>query len=204
LEVMREFTEKDIERRHNDMVHLTRQSQEEIAKGQDRLDKLLKVYSETTGNVEADMARVANAHATASEAAERAKEATDKLATLLNTLEKRNVLSSSDVESQNKSPATDLPKPIVYFQFAGFTREEAIAISKGIADAGWRLPGQVRIAAAANTNQIRFNPLDEKIAERLKRDADEALKKQGFNIVLTLQPNNIVKPGIPEIWIYKP
>jgi hypothetical protein len=53
------------------------------------------------------------------------------------------------------------------------------------------------------TDKIRFNPKDVDAAKLLKSDSDEALKELKIDISLTLEPNASVKPGIPEIWIYK-
>jgi len=106
-------------------------------------------------------------------------------------------------------PQTDACNPgvkgsaTVYFQFAGFTADEADKVREFLSKRGWKMPGQELTKNAMNTNVIRFYPKDKKTAECLKADADAALQAQGYSITLTLEPNPNVKEGIPEIWIYQ-
>jgi outer membrane murein-binding lipoprotein Lpp len=99
--------------------------------------------------------------------------------------------------------ASPRARSTVYFQFAGFARDDAVKISDAISKKGWQIPGQERTGGAVNTNQLRFNPKDAETAKLLKDDADAALQDLKLDIALTLQPNPVVKAGIPEIWIYK-
>jgi hypothetical protein len=102
------------------------------------------------------------------------------------------------------SANSDLPrKSTVYFQFAGFVREEAKSISEAIKRNGWSIPGEERTTLAINTNQIRFSPKDRTVAEALKADAERVLATQGLDITLSLSENPTVKEGVPEIWLYK-
>lgn len=197
----------DIVSRYDDALKI----KAEIDQEKDKLDTLIKQYRETTERLQVNVERVAAAQSTASDAVDRVEQARVELAALLenqNTiiqeLREKNVVSPSVVPIPPQSTATDTPKPTIYFQFAGFTRAEAVTISNDIAKAGWRIPGQERTSAAVNTNQIRFNTADRKTVEQLKKDADAVLQARGFDISLMLQENPKVKPGIPEIWIYKP
>jgi hypothetical protein len=99
--------------------------------------------------------------------------------------------------------ASEKRRVTVYFQFAGFKREDAVAISKTISDKGWTIPGAERVGAAVNTNKIRFNPADKQAAMFLLSDANAALQSLRRNIVLEPEPNSSIKPGIPEIWIFQ-
>jgi hypothetical protein len=99
--------------------------------------------------------------------------------------------------------ASEKRRVTVYFQFAGFRREDAVAISKTISDKGWTIPGAERVGAAVNTNKIRFNPADKQAAMFLLSDANAALQSLRRNIVLEPEPNSSIKPGIPEIWIFQ-
>lgn len=197
----------DIVSRYDDALKI----KAEIDQEKDKLDNLIKQYRETAERVQVNVERVATAQSTASLAVDRAERAMVELAALLknqNTiiqeLQKKNVVSPSVVALHAQSTVTDTPKPTIYFQFAGFAREEAVAISNDIAKTGWRIPGQERTSAAVNTNQIRFNSTDRNTAEQLKKDTDAVLQARGLDISLLLQENPKVKPGIPEIWIYKP
>lgn len=118
-------------------------------------------------------------------------------------LEKVEVLEPTRMK-ESPSANSSLPrKSTVYFQFAGFSREEAKSISEVIKRNGWSIPGEERTTLAINTNQIRFSPNDLPIAEALKVDADHALATLGLNITLSLKENSTVKEGVPEIWLYK-
>jgi len=99
------------------------------------------------------------------------------------------------------TPLPDVKKTTVYFQFAGFDRPDAAAISKSLQSRGWSIPGEERTTAAISTNEVRFNPADRQIAEQLQKDGNDVLKSYG--IELKLSPNRLVTAGIPEIWIFR-
>ena len=170
------------------------------------LDNFIKQYEEMNERVRINVERVATAQSTALQATDRVERAMGELSALLQNqktiiaeLKSNKVIPSSVEPVRPPSPVTYTPQSTIYFQFAGFTREEAVAISNDIVKAGWKIPGQERTPVAVNTNQIRFNAADKETAKRLKEDADTALQQRGINIALTLQENAKVKPGIPEI-----
>ncbi len=159
--------------------------------------------------------RLAAAQSTAQEAANRIsasakelKEMAEIQATIIQELKSRNIVQSTLTQRDLGSPiSVAAPRPTVYFQFAGFAREKAKEISAEIEKFKWTIPGEQRTTEAAkpnDTNQVRFNPADQKQAETLQHDANLALEKLGLNVRLALQKNPKVKQGILEIWILQP
>ena len=135
----------------------------------------------------------------------------DSLVSNQNTIVSQLKIIKADVpDNRVTAQATPLEvkrKIIIYFQFAGFVRSEATGISDKLRVAGWEIPGEERTPIAANkadTNQIRYNPSDAADAQRLKQDADSALRALGIPVDLKLQPYPKGPPGIIEIWILKP
>lgn len=116
----------------------------------------------------------------------------------------KNIGINTSIPVTPSSASTEPHRPTVYFQFAGFTRDEAERISRAISDNGqWNIPGEERTPKAVNTNEVRFNPSDRVFAEKLVQDANNALKKLGINIQLVGKENKAVRQGFAEIWIYK-
>jgi hypothetical protein len=94
-----------------------------------------------------------------------------------------------------------LGKPMantVYFQFAGMTREDAVAISERMQSLGWKIPGEERTGAAAGQNEVRYGAkADQEAAELLTRD----LKAAGVIRMGPAALNPKIKPGMLEIWV---
>jgi hypothetical protein len=126
-------------------------------------------------------------------------------------LENQNAIIAK-LQSINPSPVetkpiridqpTEKPKSTVYFQFAGFTREQAERVSQALKNRGWLIPGEERTVAAINTNQIRYHPEDIQLATALLADVNTAAAPLG--VALALRPNPKVTQGVPEIWLYRP
>lgn len=86
----------------------------------------------------------------------------------------------------------------VYFQFAGMTRGDAVAISNDLKALGWKIPGEQRTGAAARQNEVRYGaPADAQAAALLAAD----LRAQGQRRVTRAVQNRDIKPGTIEIWI---
>lgn len=88
----------------------------------------------------------------------------------------------------------------VYFQFAGFTRDAAVAISTDLKKLGWAIPGEERrLRQAAGQNEVRYTKGDDEArakAELLAADIRAMDQTQ-----VTAVPNDLIKPGTLEIWI---
>lgn len=121
---------------------------------------------------------------------------------IVSALNKANAKPDKIASITRTTPLADGKKTTVYFQFAGFTRADAMAVSNALQSMGWSIPGEERTTAAINTNEVRFNPKDVAIADRLRTDGNDALRR--YNIQLKLAPNNAITAGIPEEWIYRP
>jgi hypothetical protein len=93
-------------------------------------------------------------------------------------------------------------KGTVYFQFGGFSRPEAQAISAALKTDGWTIPGEENVPFSL-VNEIRYNPADEKAAALLVQDANKVLQDLQISRTLAAKQNNAVKPGIIEIWLSK-
>jgi cell division septum initiation protein DivIVA len=157
--------------------------------------------------------RLQNAQSAAQDAARRIGENAEQLneisktqSTILSELKSRNILQPTVVADVIKQATTAAPRPTVYFQFAGFTREMALEISKEIEKFKWTIPGQERTSLAADpktANRIRYNRADRADAEQLQKDANDALAQLKLNISLVLEQNTLVKQGILEVWVYQ-
>jgi DNA/RNA endonuclease G (NUC1) len=109
----------------------------------------------------------------------------------------RNAPTSDSVPSAQPQPETSRPKDIVYFQFAGMSREDAVKLSSGLKALGWNIPGEERTGAAANQNEIRYGTKSaEPIANRLVED----LKALGV-AKITAKLNPGLKQGPLEVWV---
>ncbi|MBW7974915.1 hypothetical protein [Bradyrhizobium sp. BR 10289] len=98
-------------------------------------------------------------------------------------------------------PIETSKKGIVYFQFAGYTKDDVEEVRKRISDAKWIVPGTENVQKNSST-EIRYNPADEAKATALKADVKDALRKLGITD-LPLSKEPLVKPGILELWIAK-
>jgi hypothetical protein len=86
----------------------------------------------------------------------------------------------------------------VYFQFAGMTREDAVALSARMQALGWKIPGEERTGAAAGQNEVRYGAkADQDAAELLAAD----LKASGVTRMTGAKSNPKIKPGTLEIWV---
>lgn len=91
------------------------------------------------------------------------------------------------------------PKQTIDFQFAGMTRGNAVALSEAMQALGWNVPGEERTAAAANVNEVRYNPgsvADKAAADLLAADLVAAGQA---NVVA--KPVGIIVLGRLEIWV---
>jgi hypothetical protein len=120
---------------------------------------------------------------------------------IVDALGKANAKPDKIAGVQQTAPLPDVKRTTVYFQFAGFERSDATEISRALRQRGWSIPGEERTTAAVNTNEVRFNPADQRIAEQLQKDGNDTLKSYG--IELKLSSNRSVTAGIPEIWIFR-
>lgn len=86
----------------------------------------------------------------------------------------------------------------VDFQFAGYVRAQAQAVSSALKALGWRIDGEERTANAAGINQIRYgDPKDAASAELLAADARRAGASPALRVVRVAE----IKPGRLEVWI---
>lgn len=86
----------------------------------------------------------------------------------------------------------------VYLQFAGMTREAAVAVGQGLRSLGWAVPGEERTSAAARRNEIRYgDPADADAARLLAAD----LRAEGLAQVTAVKRHPGIKTHILEIWI---
>lgn len=112
--------------------------------------------------------------------------------------------------ADNDPPSSDLrASSVVYVQFAGGERQRAASISKSLSTKGWRVPGEERLAAAADKHEVRyFHESDKKAAELLVLETNETIADAGFNIPLVKVIKSSVKSlpakGILEIWLEIP
>lgn len=86
----------------------------------------------------------------------------------------------------------------VDFQFAGYVRAQARAVSSALQALGWRIDGEERTANAAGVNQIRYgDPKDAASAELLAADARRAGASPALRVVRVAE----IRPGRLEVWI---
>lgn len=99
------------------------------------------------------------------------------------------------------------PETTVYFQFAGVAREAAQRIRARLAERGYTVPGEERIASAAGLSEIRyFFPEDEERARKLRADLAQVLSAAGYEETVTLKDFSDYKaakprPGTVELWL---
>ncbi|MBB2671531.1 UNVERIFIED_ORG: DNA/RNA endonuclease G (NUC1) [Rhizobium esperanzae] len=91
------------------------------------------------------------------------------------------------------------PRQTVYFQFAGMTRGNAVALSEAIQTLGWNVPNEERTPAASNLNEVRYNP---------RSTADKAAALMlAADLIAAGQENVVPKavadilPGRLEVWV---
>ncbi len=89
--------------------------------------------------------------------------------------------------------------PIVHFQFAGFTRNKAEAISQDLQALGWSIPGEERLREAAGKSEVRYAPNDD--GDRGRAELLAADIRALDWVQVTAVPNSYVRPGTLEIWI---
>jgi hypothetical protein len=171
----------------------------------DRIDELVKKQKDIMDALVIAQDRVTTALSKLAEAGTEVENISKRYNEITAELTAKKVIPASSFGPTPTTSAFSSPqaRSTVYFQFAGFTREEAVKISDAISQKGWQIPGQQRTGQAVGTNEIRFNPKDAETAQLLKDDSDAALQGLNLGITLTLQPNPIVKAGIPEVWIFK-
>ena len=86
----------------------------------------------------------------------------------------------------------------VDFQFAGFTRAQANAVSGALKSVGWRIDGEERTPNAAGFNQIRYgDPKDSAAAELLAADARRAGASPNLRAIRVAG----IQPGNLEVWV---
>lgn len=85
----------------------------------------------------------------------------------------------------------------VDFQFAGFVRAQAQAISAALKSVGWKILGEERTALAARLNEIRYgDPKDEAAAALLAADLRHVVGSTTVKVVRAAIP-----AGRLEVWI---
>lgn len=86
----------------------------------------------------------------------------------------------------------------VYLQFAGMTRDAAVAVGQDLRSLGWAVPGEEQTAAAVRRNEVRYgDPEDADAARLLAAD----LRAQGLTRVTAVKRNPDIKARILEVWI---
>lgn len=74
-----------------------------------------------------------------------------------------------------------LALPTVYFQFAGGSREQAVAMSRALQDLGYKIPGEERTPKAAGLREVRyFEANDRPAADKLAQNATQLLAQLGY------------------------
>ena len=105
----------------------------------------------------------------------------------------------------------DLSKAKVFVQFAGFVREDVVAISTALANDGWNVQGAnqggERLSAAAGLHEVRFfHSEDAGLANALASAVSAKMAGSREIVVKDLSNLSIaakVPPGQFEIWISK-
>jgi hypothetical protein len=95
----------------------------------------------------------------------------------------------------------------VYIQFAGYQRDQIVALAKALVAAGWRVEGAdrggERIAAAKGMNEVRyFNAADAERAAALVAATTAWAPDKRFQVIdLSASAYGQAAPGLLEIWI---
>ncbi len=181
----------------------------ELADAKTKVEELLKTLKEVSEASQSTRDRIVTAQSTTiAEVDLRYRELATKIAALQQAVVtdlKKGSLTSTTIEAVPVAQTTDTErKPTVYFQFAGFERTEAQAISNAIKKFGWTIPGEERTPAAVKTNEIRYNVENRAAAQQLEKDAQRSLRELNINIALRLRETKEAKSGFVEIWVYKP
>lgn len=91
------------------------------------------------------------------------------------------------------------PSQVIYFQFAGFTRERAGQVRATLQGLGWDVPGaERRLEDAIGLNEVRYNPdnADDTAAALLLAADIQAAGIPGAAAIA----NPLIQPGTLEIW----
>lgn len=108
----------------------------------------------------------------------------------------------AEIASRKEVPATSVNKSdyLVKFQFAGFTREQAQAISAELKEKGWRILGEERVADAARWDEVRYrDPADKLAAELLAKETNQTRR---VNAEVTAKQNSTIKAKELELWFH--
>lgn len=113
------------------------------------------------------------------------------------------------VEIAQATDANPRMHATVYVQFAGGRREDIQLISKYLLDAGWTVPGEERLGAAAGKREVRyFHDSDAATADLLAEDVNKAVTAVGFKRLGVKGRQVAVKhkpaAGILELWVEIP
>ncbi|MGH6921465.1 MAG: hypothetical protein ACREJ0_27635, partial [Geminicoccaceae bacterium] len=124
----------------------------------------------------------------------------------------QSVISKAEGAKQSIEQARN--QATVFFQFAGGRREQAEELAANLKSLGYIIPGEDREEGAANKHEVRyFHDEDGAVAERLAKDATEALRDQGYNAYAA---SDVVaesyvtyggkkpRPGVLELWLEIP
>ncbi len=103
-------------------------------------------------------------------------------------------------------------KPTVFFQFAGGSIEQAVALSDSLQKLGYTVPGEDRERYASGKHEVRyFHDEDKEAAKRLAQDTTQALQALGYVDMPTVTAEPFVaylgkKPrvGVLELWLELP
>lgn len=119
----------------------------------------------------------------------------------------QSVISEAKVAEQRLVDARK--KPTVFFQFAGGSREQAVALSDSLQQQGYTIPGEDRERYASGKHEVRFFHDDDKAAAmRLAEDTTRALREKGYVDMPDVTAESFVaysgkKPrvGVLELWL---
>lgn len=112
------------------------------------------------------------------------------------------------VVAEAAPPVLELGAARVFVQFAGFDREEVVALARSLATEGWRVEaadkGGERTGAADGLNEVRYFHADDRaLAEALALSVSAALLGQPLIAVKDLSGTQFGQgePGLLEVWV---
>jgi archaellum component FlaC len=119
----------------------------------------------------------------------------------------QSVISEAKVAEQRLLDARK--KPTVFFQFAGGSRDQAVALSDSLQKQGYTIPGEDRERYASGKHEVRFFHDDDKAAAMgLAEDTSRALQVLGYVDMPDVTAESFVaysgkKPrvGVLELWL---
>jgi len=122
----------------------------------------------------------------------------------------QSVISEAKVAEQRLLDARN--KPTVFFQFAGGSRDQAVALSDSLQKQGYTIPGEDRERYASGKHEVRFfHDNDKAAAMRLAEDTKRALRELGYVDMPAVTAESFVaysgkKPrmGVLELWLELP